>query len=214
MIFSKDRKWSKPLDPDVIKDATDVRTKTIIFIRHGESDWNEVFNRGFGPTFPIRLIKGIFRELINLVTRDSLFFDSPLSELGISQAKALQEFLATPFDSKIDDEGKAWINGEMESEQTKSLLVVSNLRRALATASIVLQGRLQKTNEKLLMLSSLQEISRNVDTIALATPHTVPDMHGLNKVLWKGFDADAVYDTTFNHGTKSVTKSNGMIRMK
>jgi hypothetical protein len=28
----------------------------------------------------------------------------------------------------------------------------------------------------------LQEISRNVDTIALALPHAVPDMHGLDKV--------------------------------
>lgn len=35
------------------------------------------------------------------------------------------------------------------------------------------------------MLSSLQEISRNVDTIALAVPHDVPDMHGLDKV-WPG----------------------------
>lgn len=41
---------------------------------------------------------------------------------------------------------------------------------------------MKRTNEKLYMLSSLQEISRNVDTIALALPHKVPDMHGLEKV--------------------------------
>jgi hypothetical protein len=46
----------------------------------------------------------------------------------------------------------------------------------------VLQDRLKRTKEKLFMLSSLQEISRNVDTIALALPHAVPDMHGLDKV--------------------------------
>lgn len=42
MVLSQDRKWSKPDDPDLIKDADDLQFKQIIFIRHGESDWNEV----------------------------------------------------------------------------------------------------------------------------------------------------------------------------
>eukprot|EP00123_Amoebidium_parasiticum_P001506 comp12615_c0_seq1/m.7652 comp12615_c0_seq1/g.7652 ORF comp12615_c0_seq1/g.7652 comp12615_c0_seq1/m.7652 type:complete len:354 (-) comp12615_c0_seq1:394-1455(-) len=216
MVFSKDRKWAKPQDPDIAfrdKDG-EVRTKTIIFVRHGESDWNEVFNRGFGPSFIVRLVKALAREGMYLITRDSLFFDSPLSELGMRQAKELQDFLAKPFDEKLDDEGKAIINGQRDTEKEKSLLVAANLRRAIATATLVLQDRLQRTSEKLLILSALQEISRNVDTIALALPHTVPDMHGLEKHLWAGFDAETVYDTQYNYGTKSVMKSNGMARMK
>lgn len=42
MVLSQDRKWSKQDDPDLIKDADDLQFKQIIFIRHGESDWNEV----------------------------------------------------------------------------------------------------------------------------------------------------------------------------
>lgn len=42
MVLSQDRKWEKQPDPDLIKDANDLQHKQIIFIRHGESDWNEV----------------------------------------------------------------------------------------------------------------------------------------------------------------------------
>lgn len=122
MVLSQDRKWEKQPDADIIKDAKDIQTKQVIFIRHGESDWNEVylhtctsvstnysrdysneqmererenqyyhqcfffvliisykvFNRGFGPSFLVRLFNAIVREIQYLVTQDSLFFDSPL----------------------------------------------------------------------------------------------------------------------------------------
>ena len=45
MIMSKDRKWKPLPDSDCLKDATNKRTKKIIFIRHGESGWNEIFNK-------------------------------------------------------------------------------------------------------------------------------------------------------------------------
>lgn len=56
------------------------------------------------------------------------------------------------------------------------------MHRYLRSCSIVLQNRLKRTEEKLYMLSDLQEISRNVDTMALALPHKVPDMHHLEEV--------------------------------
>ncbi|CAN0440510.1 unnamed protein product, partial [Laminaria digitata] len=59
--------------------------KRVIFLRHGESEWNEVFNRGFGPMFLVRLVKAFVREVMMLSTRDSVFFDSPLSNTGIQQ---------------------------------------------------------------------------------------------------------------------------------
>jgi hypothetical protein len=46
LLLSGDRKWKKSAvpNPDAVRqaDAEPVRTKRIIFIRHGESDWNEV----------------------------------------------------------------------------------------------------------------------------------------------------------------------------
>eukprot|EP00959_Pyramimonas_sp_CCMP1952_P127618 2669357-Pyramimonas_sp.AAC.2 len=95
LLFSRDRKWNKKLiqDPDCIADAEGQYAR-VVFIRHGESDWNDIFNRGFGPMFPVRVITGLLRELLNkFTTRDSLFLDSPLSPLGIRQAVALRAFL-------------------------------------------------------------------------------------------------------------------------
>ena len=76
----------KGVDSDVISNGPFVATKRVIFIRHGESDWNEIFNRGFGPLFPVRVITGLVRELFKLPSYDSLFVDSPLSSLGARQA--------------------------------------------------------------------------------------------------------------------------------
>ena len=45
----------------------------------------QVFNRGFGPMFLVRLVKAFVREVMMLSTRDSVFFDSPLSNTGIQQ---------------------------------------------------------------------------------------------------------------------------------
>lgn len=48
------------------------------------------------------------------------------------------EYLDKPFDERAkDDEGKAILNGDRESKTHKSLLVCSNLRRAIATAVYV-----------------------------------------------------------------------------
>jgi len=44
-----------------------------------------VFNRGFGPMFPVRVLVGLVREFFKLSTLDSLFVDSPLSSLGVRQ---------------------------------------------------------------------------------------------------------------------------------
>ena len=73
MILSKDTKGigpSKNPDPDMIK-GKPTTYKRIIFIRHGESDWNDVFNKGFGPGFLIRLFGALLREFLNLRTIDS-----------------------------------------------------------------------------------------------------------------------------------------------
>jgi hypothetical protein len=73
MILCTDNKGLGPKknpDPDLIKDAP-CTTKRIIFIRHGESDWNSVFNKGFGPSFIGRLFDALFREFNIYPSRDS-----------------------------------------------------------------------------------------------------------------------------------------------
>jgi hypothetical protein len=61
MIYSKDTKGLGPKynpDPDAIKDDPKLESKTIIFIRHGESDWNDVFKY-------VMIIVALYGELTN-----------------------------------------------------------------------------------------------------------------------------------------------------
>ncbi|KNC82583.1 hypothetical protein SARC_05134 [Sphaeroforma arctica JP610] len=249
MVFSKDRSYKQPIDSSVIADSGDLQYKTLVFIRHGESDWNEVFNRalqrnqvfnfvsgsfGFGEySFPISnqmcrfwtLLFGSFSEGTD--SRDHDAHDSGLFVLRLTT-------------ETIAEEGRKLVNGDLDGPSHKSVLVCSNLRRAIATATLGLRDRIQRTGEKIHMLSCLQEISRNVDTIALALPHKpligrparpdvmwngtggygicitdswVPDMHGLGDFLWKGYSPETCYDVTSNFGTKVPDASNGLMRM-
>lgn len=73
LIISKDSKGLGPKknpDPDLVKDSPST-TKRLIFIRHGESDWNDVFNKGLNLSMFGRLFKAIYRELMLLHTNDS-----------------------------------------------------------------------------------------------------------------------------------------------
>ena len=91
MIFSKDSKGLGPKynpDPKLLTGKPS-QTKRIVFIRHGESDWNDVFNKGFGPSIIARIIKALIRETKLMVTMDSVFLDSPLNMDGIEQANEL-----------------------------------------------------------------------------------------------------------------------------
>jgi hypothetical protein len=75
MCCSTDKKW-KPeqtgWDPDVIKDAHNKQVKRIIFLRHGESTWNNIFNKGLKMLLP-RLIIAVIKEMTLLITKASLF---------------------------------------------------------------------------------------------------------------------------------------------
>merc|ERR1712000_283632 len=92
LLASTDKKFPKRSDPALVKKK---RSKRLIFVRHGESAWNVVFNRGFGPSFLVRLFSAIAEELRLLPTMDSVFFDSPLASLGTQQAQELQKYVDT-----------------------------------------------------------------------------------------------------------------------
>eukprot|EP00188_Purpureofilum_apyrenoidigerum_P004606 Plantae.Rhodophyta-Purpureofilum_apyrenoidigerum.ctg5323.p1 GENE.Plantae.Rhodophyta-Purpureofilum_apyrenoidigerum.ctg5323~~Plantae.Rhodophyta-Purpureofilum_apyrenoidigerum.ctg5323.p1 ORF type:complete len:356 (+),score=76.24 Plantae.Rhodophyta-Purpureofilum_apyrenoidigerum.ctg5323:1571-2638(+) len=197
-LLSKDKSY-KLVPPASVKN--EARRKTVVFMRHGESEWNLVFNKGFGPSFLVRLFSAIFREIALLPTRDSIFIDSSLSREGLAQVHAAHKFIASSSAPALLKENES------------SVLVTSNLRRAIETGTLAFQNRLSLTGERLLVLSSLQEISRNVDANALAEPHSLPDLHVVSRnITWKEFDSSEVYDVKNNLGNKTL-KSNGRIRM-
>jgi hypothetical protein len=229
MLLSRDKKWKVKHDPkDVVPDAKAV-PKRIVFIRHGESEWNEVsllehsadclcgvafklgatlqvFNRGFGLSFPVRLIRALIKEFLMLPTRDSVFFDSPLSDTGIKQTLELVSFLAKP--SPVPNaEAEAVIAVLQGNSRSSAVVTTSNLRRAIATGMISLFERLRKTKEHFLVLSCLQEVTFNVDGISLLEKGEVPDAT-VSQVL----GGDVPFDATFSYGTKGLS-SNGYTRM-
>lgn len=84
-FLSKDRKMPKPIpNPDLIiqNKNSNVTTKQIIFIRHGESDWNLIFNKSKLLLIP-RFILAVGREILKFPTGDSAFYDSPLNLEGM-----------------------------------------------------------------------------------------------------------------------------------
>eukprot|EP00189_Rhodosorus_marinus_P011449 CAMPEP_0184746602 /NCGR_PEP_ID=MMETSP0315-20130426/9132_1 /TAXON_ID=101924 /ORGANISM="Rhodosorus marinus, Strain UTEX LB 2760" /LENGTH=356 /DNA_ID=CAMNT_0027219257 /DNA_START=91 /DNA_END=1161 /DNA_ORIENTATION=- len=198
-IFSKDKSYDAT--PPVELGREKIRKK-IVFCRHGESEWNLVFNKGFGPSFLVRLSNALIREIMLIPTRDSIFIDSSLSDEGLAQVAELRKFVSSP-------NAPVFLR-----EPNSSTLVTSNLRRAIETGSIAFQNRIAKSSEQMRLLSSLQEMSRNVDASALAEAGKIPDLTVvLANIDSKAFDPVKVYDATGNNGNKPL-KSNGLIRMK
>jgi len=247
MFFSKDNKGLKQKDninPDTIKGKS-TATKTIIFIRHGESDWNNVFNKGINLSFPFRLVAAIIEEFkLFLSATDSKFLDSPLNHEGIEQALELRRFISSSNHPECSERGKKIISVLRGDDTTEtSIIVTSTLRRAIATTTLALWPRIVAKGEKILLLSSLQEISRNIDTQALAGPHEIADLpfHRIeghcpsppsnspscknssnssknsrsnnNSISNSTFDPRNIYDLRFNSGNKSM-HNRGILRLK
>ena len=173
------------------------REVRLVFVRHGESVWNYVFNRGFGPSFLVRLVRVTLHELYLLPFDDSAYFDSPLSALGLEQCAGLQKFLRTPcLDAKAEADFRALTSGEAHS-----VIVSSQLRRAAATVAIALSDRLSRSKEKVHLVSACQEISRNIDTMGIAPAGTAPS-------LWlpdPSMSASTSFDASSHLGNKSLS---------
>jgi len=210
LLLSTDKKWKKQPDSGTLSSADVKKTKRVIFIRHGESEWNLVFNKGFGPSFFFRLGRALVRELLLATSLDSVFVDSPLSRIGISQAVNLHAY--------VEDGGTASgiLRGDSSSDGS-AVVVASNLRRAVSTASIGLAGRLQRTREKVHILSCLQEISTNVDTVSLAKAKTAPALSSAELEALRALDVtlstSGCYDARGNVGDKPV-RGSGMDRIQ
>jgi hypothetical protein len=197
LIFSRDKVSSAAIRraPDAAELAPSGVTCEVrlIFVRHGESVWNLVFNRGFTPSILWRLLTTLLYELYLVPLDDSAFLDSPLSELGMSQCEALCKFLSQPC---VDPLAKA--DFAALTTPGAALLVSSPLRRCIGSLAISLHARLQHGKEPILLHSSLQEISRNFDTQSLAPPGGAPPMSGSPKL-----EAVLNLDGSANDGNKS-----------
>ena len=106
----------------------------------------------------------------------------------------------------------------------KSVVVSSNLRRCIETAIIALWGRFgrptstqqqqQQQQQQLLILSDLQEASRNVDTFSLSKPMGAPPLTQLAELM--DVPADRVtkmLEVTGNGGQKKIFES-GLVRLQ
>lgn len=182
--------------------------RRVVFIRHGESTWNEIFNRGKGVGrflwMPIRFARGLAKEAAALLRPESTFIDSPLSSLGVQQASAIREALHA---SSRDGSMLAEVLLTPEDSDAKTVIVSSNLLRAVETATLAFADRLEKTREQVYIRSELQEISRNLDTVALAPPLKLPlspRTAVIEALGGTGLDFDHLYCADGNRGNKAV----------
>ena len=214
MILTTDMRCSKSKQPDSdsIKNSK-TNTKRIIFIRHGESLWNEAFNGSKLPhKFLYRTLAALFGELLLLPAFDSVLFDSPLNELGFGQAKTLQRSIETypaaRERSDALDRDIAALRGTALGPS--SVVVSSNLRRAAQTAVVALWPRLKPEEEgkqlkgHIKILSQLQEVSRNVDTLSLTPAKGMVPLPRVDEVLSTAVDNTHLFNVDENHGNKPI----------
>lgn len=226
LVLCNDKKWKEPAEDPASyfpKDAT-ISSKTIIFVRHGESTWNDTFNKGdrsvldFILNFVPNLLYAVATEWYFWVAgqaNDSWFFDAPLSDKGRRQAESVRTYLQQqhsnlqylpPKEQKLVQ----LLRGELPAK-----IVSSNLRRAIATVALGFRDRLTATtgaDESILLLPELQEISRNPDALSITPPYqpVVPasvDPPTLTRIYTHQVD------TSRHTGNKPV-QSNGLVRMQ
>ncbi|EDQ89033.1 uncharacterized protein MONBRDRAFT_32599 [Monosiga brevicollis MX1] len=206
----KDKKWAKPDDySTIIANLQPIATKKLYFIRHGESTWNVTFNRD-KVTFIFRLIYScVYDAYLTLTQSDSWFIDSPLCATGVEQADSARQYIKAKHTTS--DHAKFLHDG-------RAILVCSNLRRCLSTAIVALYDRLKRSEEKLVILPWLQEITNNPDSVSITPAFTLPrpSWFDRNAPIMKPFDMNKSYatmlDPTENFGNKPV-KGNGKQRI-
>jgi hypothetical protein len=246
LALCNDKKWKAPAAdpasffPDTKKDdvaiisGKKVESKTIIFVRHGESTWNDTFNKGDRSTvtFLLGFIPGLCYAVaveyvfwLRGLASESWFYDSPLSDKGKRQAASVQTFLRqdpaylTPKEAglvKLLQGGDCEPSRDETSRKAScsSQLVSSNLRRAIATMAIGFQDRFDQRYDRdiMLILPCLQEISRNPDALSITPPYgeVVP--------AWTDpYDIQAIYETqvdTSKHTGNKPVDSNGLKRLQ
>ncbi|CAJ1361139.1 unnamed protein product [Effrenium voratum] len=185
-FLASDKKPCKPTDMKLDKNSPKCKRMKIVFIRHGESQWNSVFNKGWKIFLPFRLVRALIKEALMTFQRDSIFYDSPLNDVGMKQGWDLLAFLASQpagcrepgtCHKAVEQLQPEDIVSIILGDAGESLVASSILRRAVSTALIALSPRLLKSTfakDRVHLMTSLQEISRNVDTLAISRARSLP----------------------------------------
>lgn len=161
--------------------------------------------------FFTRLFKAMFLETVGAVSGDSIFIDSPLSQEGVDQAETLSTFLESK--SSQDDADVERLRKVLSGASGDSIIASSNLRRAIATTIIGLWPRLSQRRDRVHILSCLQECSRNVDTITLSKPKSLPPLGVLREKFGQQYDEKSLYVTNENSGNKPI-RQKSIVRLK
>ena len=105
----------------------------------------------------------------------SWFYDAPTSTLGLNQVENLSQFFKSTnitTDSNNDKVAQHVAILKASPDAPPSKLLSSNLRRAVSTMAGGFKTRLaRRPQEKILVVPSLQEISRNPDTLSITPAH-------------------------------------------
>eukprot|EP00930_Biecheleria_cincta_P070266 TRINITY_DN5790_c0_g1_i2.p1 TRINITY_DN5790_c0_g1~~TRINITY_DN5790_c0_g1_i2.p1 ORF type:complete len:435 (-),score=89.52 TRINITY_DN5790_c0_g1_i2:72-1376(-) len=185
-FVSRDKKPHKPTDIRLDRNGANCRHMKIVFIRHGESQWNSVFNKGWKLFLPFRLVRALIKEVGMLFERGSIFYDSPLNDEGLKQGWDLLTFLSSqpagcrePGDCQkpVEQLQLEDIVSIIRGDAGESIVASSILRRAISTALLALGPRFLKSTvarDRVFLMTSLQEISRNVDTLAITPSRALP----------------------------------------
>ena len=149
-----------------------------------------------------------------LSIHDSWFYDSPLSYLGLSQVDDLATFLREKPISDPEGEHIKILRADPGAPSSK--ILCSSLRRAVSTVAGGFADRLsRRPDEKILITPSLQEISRNPDTLSITPPHTLIQASWIEKTS-KLCDFQEIFnsqvDMSLHTGDKPVN-TNGLRRM-
>lgn len=196
MVVGRDKRWKRSAGHAVEQLASPSK-KRVIFVRHGESEWNLIFNKGSKLLLPFKAAAGLAREasLFARLDGDSVLYDSPLNQQGLEQAQ----------------EVAAWLREHPDALPEKALIVSSNLRRALQTVVIALQDRLLASEPRALVhvLSCLQEVSTNVDTVSILPPGAAPVLPRVPELL----QTPEAFDVSYNAGNKPL-RGTGQTRIR
>lgn len=151
----------------------------------------------------------------NLIFESSWFYDSPLSTLGLSQVDELRSFLLDTRNlTGPDAEHLKILRADPSAPSSK--IICSNLRRSISTLVGGLSERLaRRPDDKILVVTALQEISRNPDTLSITPPHSPVQASWIEKTT-KMCDyqrlLNSQVDVSLHVGDKPIN-TNGMKRM-
>jgi hypothetical protein len=144
---------------------------------------------------------------------DSWFYDSPLSYLGLSQVEELAVFFKKE-PAKTEEDLVAVLRADPGAPPSR--ILCSSLRRAISTMAGGFRDRLaRRSGDKILVIPSLQEISRNPDTLSITPPYTTVTASWVDQNSTM-CDFQAIFNTQMDmslHSGNKPVKTNGLLRM-